>query len=71
MAEKRKVTFPVRIDENLYRKMTVVAERENSTLNNYILKLVRTNVEYSERVHGRIDASKVALPDDGFDDTVR
>ena len=52
MAEKK--TFEVRMDAELYRKMEHIAEKDGMTLNNYILKLVRTNVAYEERIHGKI-----------------
>lgn len=58
MAQKNKVTFEVRVDETLYRKLLGVADREKANLNNHMLKLIRTNVEYSERIHGKIDISK-------------
>lgn len=61
MAGKNKVSFTVRIDEELYKKMKVVAEAEGRELNNHILHLVRTNVAYHERIHGKVDISKVSL----------
>ena len=64
MAQKNKVTFEVRIDETLYRKLLGVAEREKCNLNNHMLKLIRTNVEYSERIHGKIDPAKYPIPED-------
>ena len=63
MAQKNKVTFEVRVDETLYRKLLGVADREKCNLNNHMLKLIRTNVEYSERIHGKIDPSKYPLPE--------
>lgn len=63
MAQKSKVTFEVRVDETLYRKLLGVAEREKCNLNNHMLKLIRTNVEYSERIHGKIDISKYPIPE--------
>lgn len=64
MAQKNKVEFTVRLDETLYRKLLGAAEREHCNLNNHLLKLIRTNVEYSERIHGKIDTSKYPLPED-------
>lgn len=64
MAQKSKVTFDVRVDETLYRKLLGVAEREKCNLNNHMLKLIRTNVEYSERIHGKIDISKYPIPEE-------
>ena len=64
MAQKNKVTFEVRVDEVLYRKLLGVADREKCNLNNHMLKLIRTNVEYSERIHGKIDIEKYPLPEE-------
>lgn len=61
MAQKNKTTFNVRVDSTLYRKLLGVAEREGCTLNNYMIRIIRSSVEYSERVHGRIDISKYPL----------
>ena len=62
MAQKNKITFSVRIDEELYKKMLAVASAEGRDENNHLLHLIRTNVAYHERIHGKIDVSKVALP---------
>lgn len=64
MAKNNKVTFEVRVDETLYRKLLGVAEREKCNLNNHMLKLIRTNVEYSERIHGKIDISKYPISEE-------
>ncbi len=64
MAQKNRVTFTVRIDEELYKKMLVTAENEGRDINNHILHLIRTNVAYEERIHGKIDITNVKLPDD-------
>ena len=62
MAGKNKVTFDVRVDEELYKKLISVANAEGKNLNNHLLHIIRTNVAYHERVHGKIDVSKVELP---------
>ncbi|MBE6598374.1 MAG: hypothetical protein E7638_02905 [Ruminococcaceae bacterium] len=62
MAGKNKATFEVRIDEDLYKKLLVVAEAEGLNLNNHMLHIIRTNVAYHERVKGKIDISKVVIP---------
>lgn len=62
MAQKNKITFSVRIDEDLYKKMLAVAAAEGREENNHLLHLIRTNVAYHERIHGKIDVSKIELP---------
>lgn len=64
MAQKNKITFPVRLDEEMYKKMLAVADFDGVDVNNHILRLVRTNIAYHERIHGRIDTSKTELPPD-------
>ena len=63
MAQKNKITFTVRMDEEMYKKMLAVAAFDGCDENNHILHLVRTNIAYHERIHGKIDSSKVVLPE--------
>ncbi len=65
MAQKNKTVFSVRIDEELYKKTLAVAEAEGRDLNNHLLHLIRTNIAYYERIHGKVDVSKVKLPENG------
>ncbi len=58
---KNKMEFTVRLDEELYRKVLVASAAEGRTLNNHMLHLIRTNIAYFERVHGKIDPSKAVL----------
>ena len=64
---KAKAAFTVRIDEELYRKLLVVSAGEGTSLNNHMLHLIRTNVAYYERVHGKIDPNSAVLPPDEAD----
>ncbi|MBQ7371345.1 MAG: hypothetical protein IJX93_07070 [Clostridia bacterium] len=61
MAQKNKITFTVRVDEDIYKKMLAVAEFDKRDVNNHILHLLRTNIAYHERIHGKIDASKIVI----------
>ena len=60
---KNKVTFEVRIDEELYKKFLVASAEEGRSLNNQMLHLIRTNIAYFERCHGKIDPAKAVLPE--------
>lgn len=62
MAQKNKAAYTARIDEELLKKFYAVAEAKGRTPNNHFLHLLRTNVAYYERIHGKIDVSKVQLP---------
>lgn len=61
MAQKNKVTFSIRIDEDMYKKMLAVADAEGRDVNNHLLHLIRTNVAYHERIRGKIDTSKITI----------
>ncbi len=61
MAQKNKITFSVRVDEDIYKKMLAVADFDGRDVNNHILHLVRTNIAYHERIHGKIDTSKIEV----------
>ena len=63
MAQKNKAEFTARIDEELLKKFYAVAQAEGRTPNNHFLHLLRTNVAYYERIHGKIDVSKVEIPE--------
>ena len=65
---KQKSEFSVRLDTELYKKLIFVAEKENNNLNNHMLHMIRQNVQYFEKVHGRINTQNIELPDE--DDTL-
>lgn len=62
MAQKNKAAFTARIEEDLLKKFYAVAQAEGRTPNNHFLHLLRTNVAYYERIHGKIDTTKIELP---------
>ena len=70
MAQKNKITFSVRIDEDMYKKMLAVADFDKRDVNNHLLHLIRTNIAYHERIHGKIDISKITIPS-GEDDAAQ
>lgn len=56
---KEKAEFTVRIDGDLYKKLKYVAGKENNSLNNHMLHMIRQNVQYYEKVHGRINVNNI------------
>ena len=60
---KNKVTFEVRIDEELYKKLLVASAEEGRSLNNQMLHLIRPNIAYFERCPGKIDPAKAVIPE--------
>ena len=65
---KSKTVFEVRLDEEMYRKLLIVSAGEGRSLNNHMLHLIRTNIAYYERIHGRIDPAKAMIPDGGAEE---
>ena len=60
---KTKEEFTVRIDSELYKKLLFVASKEKGNLNNHMLHLIRTNVQYHEKVHGKINTQNIEIPE--------
>lgn len=58
---KQKCEFSVRLDSELYKKLIYVAEKENNNLNNHMLHMIRQNVQYYEKVHGRINTAQIKI----------
>lgn len=58
---KRKTEFPVRAEEELLSKFLYLADTENLSVNNLILKMMRQSVAYHERTKGKIDMKAAQL----------
>ncbi len=46
--------FTVKLGEELLRKLYYIANAEHRTPNNHFIYLLRQNIAYYERVHGKI-----------------
>ncbi len=55
---KQKEEITVKMDKSLLEKAILLSEIEGQSLNNMIVSLVRKNIEYHERVHGKITGKK-------------
>ncbi|MBS5725506.1 MAG: hypothetical protein KHW59_06985 [Clostridiales bacterium] len=66
---KAKKEFTVRLDTQLYKKLLYVAEKENNSLNNHLLHIIRSNVQYYEKTHGKINTAAVRLPEETQEET--
>ena len=51
---KNKITIETKLDEEIVKKLLYVAKAEGRSVNNHMLHLIRTNIAYYERVHGKI-----------------
>lgn len=54
MAGKNNVAFALRASEDMLRRLIYIAEAEHRTPNNHLLHLLRQNIAYFERTHGKI-----------------
>lgn len=61
---KTKEEFTVRIDTELYKKLVYVSSKETGSLNNHMLHMIRSNIQYFEKVHGKINTANILLPED-------
>lgn len=59
MASKKQYTVPVRMPEELLRKLLVLCDKEGRSLNNQLCMLARNAVAYHERARGQLDARAV------------
>ena len=63
MASKKQYTVPVRIPEDLLRKLLLLCEKEGRSLNNEFTMLARNAVAYHERARGGLDNKAAAALD--------
>jgi hypothetical protein len=63
MASKKQYTIPVRMPEELLRKLLLLCEKEGRSLNNEIAMLARNAIAYHERAKGGLDAKAAAALD--------
>lgn len=64
---KNDKTFNVKLSDDLLRRLYYIAAAEKRTPNNHIIYMLRQNIAYYERVHGKItDAAlrSVEIPEE-------
>ncbi len=57
--------FNVKLSDDLMRRLYYIAEAEKRTPSNHIVYMLRQNIAYYERVHGKIppaELAKIELP---------
>jgi hypothetical protein len=60
---KPNYTVPVRLSDELIRKLIYVSAAEGRTPNNQFTFMLRNNIQYFERTKGKIPASELAKID--------
>lgn len=59
MASKNNYTVPVRLSEELLQKLLYISKAEGRTPNNQFTFMLRNNIQYFERVKGKITPDKL------------
>ena len=59
MAQKNNYTGPVRLSEELLQKLLYISKAEGRTPNNQFTFMLRNNIQYFERVKGKISPDKL------------
>jgi hypothetical protein len=59
MAQKNNYTVPVRLSEELLQKLLYISKAEGRTPNNQFTFMLRNNIQYFERVKGKITPDKL------------
>ena len=51
---KKNYTFKVKLNEEMAKKLSFVAEKEGLSVNNLLVQLLRQKIQYFERLKGNI-----------------
>ena len=60
---KKDIKVEVRMSEDMLRKLLVISRKEGRSVNNQFMFLLRNNVQYFERTHGRLTPAELAAED--------
>ena len=60
---KKECKIEIRMSEDLMRKLAVISKKEGRTINNQFMFLLRNNIQYFERTHGRLTNAELAAED--------
>ena len=60
---KKECKIEIRMSEDLMRKLSLISKKEGRSINNQFLYLLRNNIQYFERTHGRLNNAELAAED--------
>jgi hypothetical protein len=63
MKMKKECKIEIRMSEDLMRKLAVISKKEGRSINNQFMFLLRGNIQYFERTHGRLTNAELAAED--------
>ncbi len=62
-ANKNGYCYPLRLSEDVLRRLILLSQSEGRTVNNQLLLLIRNAVAYHERARGKLDPRELAALD--------
>ena len=60
---KKECKIEIRMSEDLMRKLALISKKEGRSINNQFMFLLRNNIQYFERTHGRLTNAELAAED--------
>ena len=60
---KKECKIEIRMSEDLMRKLVIISKKEGRSINNQFMYLLRNNIQYFERTHGRLTNAELAAED--------
>ena len=60
---KKEYKVEIKMSEDLMKKLAVISKKEGRSINNQFLFLLRNNIQYFERTHGRLTSAELAAED--------
>ena len=57
---KKECKIEIRMSEDLMKKLAIISKKEGRSINNQFLFLLRNNIQYFERTHGRLTNAELA-----------
>lgn len=60
---KKECKIEIKMSDDLMRKLSLISKKEGRSINNQFLFLLRNNIQYFERTHGRLNSAELAAED--------
>lgn len=60
MGQHKNSTYPLRIDEDLMKKVRMIAEKEDRPISKQLERIIRQYVENYEKEQGRVNSAELS-----------
>ncbi len=60
---KKECKVEIKMSEDLMRKLSLISKKEGRSINNQFLFLLRNNIQYFERTHGKLTNAELIAED--------